>query len=72
MESNELTIPHPRLTERAFVLVPLDEIASDTVHPVEKKTIAQLLSALNDKSGVIKFEGGDQMLNRRRHVSGIS
>ena len=72
MESNELTIPHPRLTERAFVLVPLDEIAPELVHSVKRKKITQLLSALSDKSGVVRYDRDDRMLNRRRNVSGIS
>lgn len=41
-----LEIPHPRLVERAFVLVPLCEIAPQAIDPVRSKTVAQLLDLL--------------------------
>jgi 2-amino-4-hydroxy-6-hydroxymethyldihydropteridine diphosphokinase len=46
----ELTIPHPRLVQRAFVLVPLVEIDATMVHPVNNKTAGELLKEL--KQGV--------------------
>ena len=53
----ELIIPHPRLTERAFVLVPLAEIAPDFVHPVAEKRIKQMLKALKIRTDdVVKWE----------------
>ncbi len=56
VETPELTIPHLKMTERAFVLIPLDEIASDIVHPVEGKTIQELLQNATEKQGVLKLE----------------
>ena len=53
--SPDLTIPHPRMTERAFVLVPLAEIAPNLVIPGTDQTITELCKAL-DLSGVCKFE----------------
>jgi 2-amino-4-hydroxy-6-hydroxymethyldihydropteridine diphosphokinase len=47
-----LTIPHPRLTERRFVLEPLAQIAPDFMHPVLKKSIQTLLQACPDTSEV--------------------
>ncbi len=47
-----LTIPHPRMHLRNFVLVPFQEIAADEVHPALKKTIRELLCESRDTSVV--------------------
>jgi 2-amino-4-hydroxy-6-hydroxymethyldihydropteridine diphosphokinase len=47
-----LTLPHPRLPHRRFVLEPLAELAPQLVHPTLNKTISELLKALNDDSEV--------------------
>ena len=50
-----LTIPHPEMQNRRFVLVPLAEIAAGECHPVLQKTIAQLLAECPDNLAVQKF-----------------
>jgi 2-amino-4-hydroxy-6-hydroxymethyldihydropteridine diphosphokinase len=51
-----LTIPHPRLAQRNFVLVPLREIAPGTVHPVLRKTVRELARTCPDRSAVVREE----------------
>ncbi|MGA7914065.1 MAG: 2-amino-4-hydroxy-6-hydroxymethyldihydropteridine diphosphokinase [Candidatus Acidiferrales bacterium] len=50
-----LEIPHPRMAERRFVLVPFAEIAAGAVHPVLQKTIGELLDETPDRSEVRLF-----------------
>lgn len=52
IDNEILIIPHPRMHERNFVLIPLCEIAPDIIHPVMKKTISELLKDCPDKSKI--------------------
>jgi 2-amino-4-hydroxy-6-hydroxymethyldihydropteridine diphosphokinase len=52
LEMPELTLPHPRMHERAFVLAPLAEIAPGVRHPVLDVSMVELLAALQDQSGI--------------------
>lgn len=54
LDTPSLTLPHPRMRERAFVLVPLAEIAPDWIDPVSGKAIAKLLQAI-DCTGVTRY-----------------
>jgi 2-amino-4-hydroxy-6-hydroxymethyldihydropteridine diphosphokinase len=58
VKNRQLEIPHPRLTERAFVLVPLAEIAPKLIHPVSGKSTEKLLAELKQGvQGVFKLPG---------------
>ena len=50
MDMPELTVPHPRMHERAFVLAPLDEINSFHMHPKLQKPVIDMLDELGDYS----------------------
>lgn len=55
INSDLLEVPHPRLHLRNFVLAPLNEIASEFIHPVLNKTIRELLNECSDTSEVKKI-----------------
>ncbi len=55
LDSPELSIPHPRLHERAFVLVPLSDLSPTLVHPVLGKSIQTLLANVNTE-GIVRYE----------------
>ncbi len=58
LDSPELTIPHPRLAERRFVLQPLLELAPDWCHPITRLSVTEMLSALRDSSTVRRLREG--------------
>ena len=55
LQTDFLTLPHPRLHQRKFVLVPLAEVAPQFVHPVMHKEIRQLLAECDDISYVERW-----------------
>ena len=55
MHTGELTIPHPLMHKRAFMLVPMLEIAQDYVHPLFKKTISDLYDELENPEMVYLY-----------------
>ena len=58
LETEFLTLPHPRMALRRFVLVPLNELAPGLVHPVLGKPISELLAQTKDRSTVTRWTAG--------------
>lgn len=55
LDTPELALPHPHLHERAFVLVPLADLAPDLVHPTLGKPVSALLAVVDTK-GIRRYE----------------
>lgn len=56
IDTPDLIVPHPRIHQRNFVLVPLCEIMPDYVHPILQKTMSNLLKTSLDKGKIIRYE----------------
>lgn len=54
-KNQTLTIPHPHLHQRRFVLIPLSELDANLIHPIYSKTIQELLTVCEDSSQVLKY-----------------
>lgn len=63
MASEELVVPHPRLHERAFVLVPLVELAPDLIHPQFEVPMRVLLDALGERATEVRRLAGPEWVN---------
>ena len=55
ISDSQLTVPHPEIANRRFVLIPLNELSPNLLHPVHNKTIHQLLAECTDPLKVKKF-----------------
>lgn len=56
MKSKLVTLPHPAIQDRRFVLVPLTELSPRKIHPVYKQTVTALLKKCTDTLAVIPIE----------------
>jgi 2-amino-4-hydroxy-6-hydroxymethyldihydropteridine diphosphokinase len=59
MDTPELQIPHPRLTDRRFVLEPLAELAPDLRHPVTRESVAEMLTRVKAQKVVLSDGNAD-------------
>lgn len=60
LHTDRLEVPHPRLHERRFILVPLNEIAPDFIHPLLGQSISTLLLNCSDETRVTGFLGSTE------------
>jgi 2-amino-4-hydroxy-6-hydroxymethyldihydropteridine diphosphokinase len=56
VDTEFLTLPHPRISARRFVLVPLNELVPNLVHPAMGKTVGELLAQTKDRSNVTRWK----------------
>jgi dihydroneopterin aldolase/2-amino-4-hydroxy-6-hydroxymethyldihydropteridine diphosphokinase/dihydropteroate synthase len=73
LASDTLTIPHPRLAERGFVLTPLQDLAPAFVHPILGKTVRALMSALHEAPlpKVMPVRNGLWQWGQKTYIMGI-
>jgi 2-amino-4-hydroxy-6-hydroxymethyldihydropteridine diphosphokinase len=69
MNTQNLSIPHPRMEKRNFVLVPLAEIAANSIHPILKKSIKQLCQESEDPALVTPVEANLLIPQRKEFIA---
>jgi len=55
LNDDDLTIPHPFISDREFVLAPLSELASHLIHPVTGRTVEEMLASISEHGSVRRF-----------------